>query len=201
MKYIDELIRRYPQLWVCENDIKTAVNIICEMHHKGGKLLLCGNGGSAADSEHISGEMMKSFLLERRVDPDGYSEEKDIIASLQYGIPALPLSAFTAFISAFANDENPLLAYAQLVFVLGKDNDVFLGISTSGSSENIVSAAKIAKVKGMHTIALTGNDGGKLKDICHTSIVIPESETYKIQELHLPVYHAICAQVEENIFG
>ena len=129
MKYIDELIRRYPQLWECENDIKTAVNIICEMHRQGGKLLLCGNGGSAADCEHISGEMMKGFLLERKIDDKNYTEAKDIMSSLQGGIAALPLSAFTSSISAFSNDENPLLAYAQLVFVLGKENDVFLGIS------------------------------------------------------------------------
>lgn len=201
MKHIDELIRRYPHLWECEKDIKEAVEAICDMHQKGGKLLLCGNGGSAADCEHISGELMKGFLLDRKANAENYTEAKDIIALLQDGIPSLPLSAFTSLISAFSNDENPLLAYAQLVFVLGKDDDVFLGISTSGNSENILTAATVAKAKGMKTVALTGNDGGKLKDICRTSIVVPESETYKIQELHLPVYHAICAQVEANIFG
>ncbi len=201
MKHIDELVRRYPQLWECENEAKEVVDIICDMHKNGGKLLLCGNGGSAADCEHISGELMKSFLLERKTDTDKCNGCEDIISHLQWGIPAIPLSDFTSLITAFSNDESPEFAFAQLVFVLGKKEDVFLGISTSGNSENVVAAAKTAKAKGMKTIALTGKHGGALNEICDITVRVPETETYRVQELHLPVYHALCAQIEENIFA
>lgn len=201
MKHIDELIRRYPCLWECEKAAKEAVNAICDMHENGGKLLLCGNGGSAADCEHISGELMKGFLLERKPDADKYTEYSDVISRLQCGIPALPLPGFTSLISAFSNDESPELAFSQLVFVLGKKEDVFFGISTSGNSSNIVAAAKTAKAKGMKTVALTGKDGGKLNNICDIVLKVPETQTYKVQELHLPLYHALCAQAEEHFFS
>ena len=201
MKYIDELLRRYPQLWECENEAKEVVDIICNMHKEGGKLLLCGNGGSAADCEHISGELMKSFLLERKPDTGDCEQYADVISGLQWGVPAIPLASFTSLGTAFSNDESPQLAFAQLVFVIGKKEDVFLGISTSGNSENVVAAAKTAKAKGMKTIAFTGKNGGVLKEICDITVSVPEAETYKAQELHVPVYHAVCAEVEKYFFG
>lgn len=201
MTYIDELVRRYPQLWECENEAKEVVDIICNMHSEGGKLLICGNGGSAADCEHISGELMKSFLLERKPNTDDYKQYTDIISCLQCGIPAIPLASFTSLGTAFSNDESPQFAFAQLVFILGKKEDVFLGISTSGNSENVVAAAKTAKVKGMKTIAFTGKNGGALKKICDVTVRAPETETYKVQELHMPVYHAVCAEVEKYFYG
>lgn len=201
MTYIDELVRRYPQLWECENEAKEVVDIICNMHSEGGKLLICGNGGSAADCEHISGELMKSFLLERKPNTDDYKQYTDIISCLQCGIPAIPLASFTSLGTAFSNDESPQFAFAQLVFILGKKEDVFLGISTSGNSENVVAAAKTAKVKGMKTIAFTGKNGGALKKICDVTVRVPETETYKVQELHMPVYHAVCAEVEKYFYG
>ena len=144
---------------------------------------------------------MKSFLLERKPNTDDYKQYTDIISCLQCGIPAIPLASFTSLGTAFSNDESPQLAFAQLVFILGKKEDVFLGISTSGNSENVVAAAKTAKVKGMKTIAFTGKNGGALKKICDVTVRVPETETYKVQELHMPVYHAVCAEVEKYFYG
>lgn len=201
INYIDNTVKRYPCLKECEKEMKELVSAICTMHKKGGKLLLCGNGGSAADCEHISGELLKGFLLPRKSDEKQYGAEKEIISKLQKGIPAIPLTSFTSSLTAFANDENSDLSFAQLVFALGKKEDVFLGMSTSGNSKNVVAAAKTAKVLGIKTAALTGAQGGELSEICDISIKVPENETYKIQELHLPVYHAVCAQCEWEVFG
>ena len=195
MKYINELVERYPQLTVCKEQIAEATEKIIEMHKNSGKLLLCGNGGSCSDCEHISGELLKGFLLRRK--PDSTNE---IISQLQDGIPAIPLASLTALSTAFCNDVNPDLVYAQLVHVLHNSNDVFLGISTSGNSKNVVYGAMVAKEHNLVTIALTGGNDSKLGKICDITIKVPESETFKVQELHLPVYHAICAQVEEHFF-
>lgn len=200
MRYINELLERYPCLLNCKFDIEKAVTAICEMNKKDGKLLLCGNGGSACDCDHISGELLKGFLLERKPYSKNFKAEH-ILPYLQNGVPAIPLSDFSALITAFSNDCNPVYAFAQLVFVLGKKEDILLTISTSGNSENIIAAAETAKAKGLITIALTGKHGGKLSDICDITIRIPQVETHKVQELHLPVYHAICAQIEENLFN
>ena len=200
MNYVADTIKRYPALSVCEKEIEAAVNTICDMYKNGNKLLLCGNGGRAADCEHISGEFLKGFMKKRPYEADELKLEEDILQKLQKGVPAIPLTSLTASLSAFANDVDPMLCYAQLVNALGKENDVFLGISTSGNAKNVAFAAKCAKALGIKTIALIGKDGGLLKDICDIVIIVPENETYKIQELHLPVYHAICAQVEENLF-
>ena len=200
MKYLNELISRYPELEVCKNSITETINAICLMHNNGGKLLICGNGGSAADCEHISGELLKGFLLERRPDTSKYDGAEDIISKLQNGITAIPLPCFTSLTTAFSNDENSVLSFAQLVFVMGKSEDVFLGISTSGNSQNVIAAAKTAKAKKLKTIAMTGQDESELSDICDIVLRVPEKETFKIQELHQPVYHAICAQVEKILF-
>ena len=194
MNYIERLVERVPELSACATDMETAVDAICRMHRDGGKLLLCGNGGSAADCEHISGELLKGFIL-RREHCD------DVPALLQRGVCAVPLPSLSASISAFANDVEPSLVYAQLVYAMGRQGDVFMGLSTSGNSKNVVEAARVAKKLGLVTVGLTGAMGGLLADICDVTIRVPENETYRIQEYHLPVYHAICAQVEEQLFN
>ena len=201
MKYVNELIERYPALSVCREDIVKTIDTILEMYHSGGKLLLCGNGGSCADCEHISGELLKGFLLMRKPLPEEVSGlDEDIASNLQRGIPAIPLTSLTAVSTAFANDVAPSNIFAQLVFALGMGNDVFLGLSTSGNSRNVVNAAKTAKARAIKTVAMTGAKGGLLADICDICIKVPETETFKVQELHLPVYHAICAEVESALF-
>ena len=202
MRHVDLLIERYPALGVCREDIENSVKAILEMYHAGGKLLLCGNGGSCADCEHISGELLKGFLLARKPLPEEIEGlDESIASSLQRGIPAIPLTSLTAVSTAFANDVAPANIFAQLVFALGGKSDVFFGISTSGNSGNVLAAAKTAKVRGLKTIAMTGMKGGKLNDVADICIKVPECETFKVQELHLPVYHAICAEVEEALFG
>lgn len=194
MNHIEKLINRIPALAPLASEIEGAVAAICQMHRAGGKLLLCGNGGSAADCEHISGELLKGFLQKRE-------PRENVPSVLQQGVAAIPLPSLSASLSAFANDVEPSLVYAQLTYALGRPGDVFMGISTSGNSKNVVEAAEVARRLGLVTIALTGASGGKLADICHVTIRVPENETYLVQELHLPVYHAICAEVEERLFG
>lgn len=195
MNYIETLIARFPELRVCADAIEQTVNAICDMKAVDGKVLLCGNGGSAADCEHISGELLKGFLKKRP-----YLQEDEAFAKLQQGIAAIPLSSLSSALSAFANDVDAELVFAQLVGALGTKNDRFWAISTSGNSKNVVAAAKTAKAIGMQTIALTGKGGGALAEICDIVIAVPETETYRIQELHLPVYHAICAECENRLF-
>ena len=202
MNYIENLISRYPELSVCREDIEKATDAIVEMHRRDGQLLLCGNGGSAADCEHISGELLKGFISKRPLseeDLPGVSE--DIKACMQKGIAAVPLSSLSALSTAFLNDVSPENTFAQLVYALGKKGDMVLGLSTSGNSKNVVIALTVAKSMGLKTIAFTGMTGGKLLSIADITIRVPETETYKVQELHLPVYHAICAEVERIIFG
>jgi D-sedoheptulose 7-phosphate isomerase len=204
MNYINELCERYSELSPLAEAIKAAVDKITETYAKGGKILLCGNGGSAADCEHISGEMLKGFILKRT--PEG--EELSALAStmgeaayaLQRGIPAIPLTSLSASGTAFANDVDPALTYAQLTYALGKRGDVLIAISTSGNAKNVIYAVKAAGALGITTVALTGKNGGELGKICDISIVAPANETYKIQEYHLPIYHAICAEVERILF-
>lgn len=203
MKHIDILIERYPQLAPLREDIQNTVISICEMHKNGGKLLLCGNGGSCADCEHISGELLKGFLSKRPLTAEDFPEgslDTETISKLQKGIGAIPLPSLSALLTAFSNDVDPSLGFSQLVLALGKKSDVFLGISTSGNAANVATAAKVAKALGITTVGLSGGTGGKLKEICDICICVPEKETFKVQELHLPVYHAICAQCEELCF-
>jgi len=205
MKYVNELVERYSALTPIKADVEAAVEKIVESYKKGGKVLLCGNGGSASDSDHVAGELLKGFLMKR--EPIG--EELDALKTelsedavkLQRGIPAIPLPQLSGVLSAFANDVDPSLVYAQLVYALGNKNDVLMAFSTSGNSVNIVKAAKCARAKGILVISLTGEKGGKLlgeSDIC---LRAPDSETFKVQEYHLPIYHAICAEVEYELFG
>lgn len=203
--YVNSLTEDRPALSVCKSEIQQAIDWILEMHRDGGKLLLCGNGGSAADCEHIAGELLKGFLLNRT--PGGTLLERlesvmgDDASKLQQGVSAVPLPSLVGVGSAFCNDVDPALVYAQLVLAFGRPQDVLFCISTSGNSKNVVQAAKAAKALGIRTVALTGAGGGALKAICDVSICVPETETYRVQEYHLPVYHAICAQVEESLFG
>lgn len=202
MKHIDLLIERYPALIACRSAIEAACDTLIAMYRNDGKVLLCGNGGSAADSEHISGELLKGFLSKRPLMPEEVSALDPMIREkLQRGIAAVPLTSLSAISTAFSNDVDPDLVFAQLVFALGRKHDVFWGMSTSGNAKNVAAAAKTAKEMGMVTIGLTGASGGKLAEICDITVKAPASETYQIQELHLPIYHAICAEVEEVLFG
>lgn len=193
-----ELLERYPNLISCKDDILRARETIIRCYENKAKLLLCGNGGSAADCDHIVGELMKGFLLKRRVDDKKIPE--NIRERLQGSLPAISLSSHTAFMSAFINDVEPSMVYAQMLYGYAQPNDVFIGMSTSGNSANVVNAAMLAKAIGLETVALTGKSGGALSEICDVTIRVPETETYKVQELHLPVYHYLCAEVEKHFF-
>ena len=205
---INELLTRYPCLSVCKDDIINATNAIISCYKNGGKVLICGNGGSASDSAHIVGELMKGFIKKRPLSEQTKNALKEnngnlndeVFDRLQGSLPAINLCENSAIISAFANDVDPDMIYAQEVLGYGKSQDVFIGITTSGNSTNVLNAAELAKGLGLTTIGLTGRDGGKLKTICDITIVVPEYETFKIQELHLPVYHLICALVEDEFF-
>lgn len=205
MKHIDELCIRYPVLSVCKNDIEKAAEALIESFENGGKLLVAGNGGSCADSDHISGELLKSFVKKRRPSAELIDsirkinpETGDYLADkLQGSLPVIALTNNTALMTASLNDVDGNVMFAQQVNGYGKEGDVFLGISTSGNSKDIVYPTVVAKAKDLMTVALTGKDGGKLKGIADICIVVPEQETFKIQELHLPVYHALCLEIEE----
>jgi len=195
---------RYPMLSGCTENIEKSIDIIVKSFASGGKLLLCGNGGSSADCDHISGELLKGFLSQRPLsDADKatfspYEGGTALADSLQYGLPAIPLHAFSAASTAFGNDVDPMAFYAQMVMALGRPGDVLLGISTSGNAENVYKAVVAAKAKGLLTIGLTGKNPSRLSALCDVCIQVPETETYLVQELHLPVYHTICAAVEDR---
>ena len=206
---LNELIERYPSLKVCKGDIEKAISLLTDCYERGGKLLLCGNGGSCADCEHIAGELMKGFMNKRPLSSEQKSEmqgrcdsiSSDTLEKLQSALPAIPITSFSALNTAFSNDVEPSLIYAQSVLALGKSGDVLLTISTSGNSKNVVEAARVAKGLGLGVIVLTGVGGGMLAGLADVTIRVPESETYKVQELHLPVYHYICAAIEKQFFG
>lgn len=205
MFFINELVDRYPQLQVTKENIEKSVLCIANSYKKGGKLLVCGNGGSAADAEHIVGELMKDFRKKRKVNTH-FIENYRVVnkceapAWLQGSLPVVSLVSFSAFITAFSNDVNSVGVFGQQVFSLGCKEDVLLAISTSGNSKNIIEALKIARAKGINTIGLTGCNDSLMLNYCDIVIQVPEIETYKIQELHLPVYHAICSELEDKFF-
>ncbi len=206
---ISTLTDRYPKLIVCREDIQKAFEILCDAYSNGRKLLVCGNGGSASDSEHIVGELMKEFKLKREVFRDQAEAMKRIdpelgavlAEHLQGALPAISLTGQSSLTTAYMNDSQPELVFAQQVNGYGKKGDVFLGISTSGNSRNVLFAAVAAKAKGMKVIGLTGEKPCRLAALADICIQVPETETYKIQELHLPVYHCLCLMLEENFFG
>lgn len=203
------LIERYPKLVGCKEEIKKAYELLEVAYSNGCKLLVCGNGGSASDSEHIVGELMKEFKLKRKVYSGHAAALKEIDSelgqvlaeNLQGALPAISLTGHSSLQTAFMNDAVPELVFAQQVNGYGKPGDVFLGISTSGNSKNVLYAAVNAKAKGLKVIGLTGAKENKLMNYADVCIRVPEAETYKIQELHLPVYHCLCLMLEEHFFG
>ncbi|MBR3870790.1 MAG: SIS domain-containing protein [Clostridia bacterium] len=198
MYNIESLYEQYPKLEVCRDDIKKAFDALVACYDCDGKVLCCGNGGSAADSDHIVGELMKGFLLLRPVDDERIPLE--LREKLQGALPAINLTTHCALSSAYLNDVDPSMIYAQQVYGYVRKGDVVIGISTSGNAKNVVNAITVAKAMGATTIALTGAGGGKIGEIADVAIRVPECETYRIQELHLPVYHALCAAVEAHYF-
>jgi len=208
MDHIQQLILRYPQLSNVKNDIKSAFEIIKESYLKDGKLLIAGNGGSASDAEHIAGELMKTFAKKRMLPDSFISEIKNIdteiseylLPKMQPGLPAIALSGHASLNTACINDIDGNITFAQQVYGYGKEEDILLGITTSGNSKNILYACAVAKAKKLKIIALTGAGGGKIKQFADVCICVPETETYKIQELHLPVYHIICMMLEDYFF-
>ena len=208
-EHLNLLIDRYPKLAVCREDIWKAYQILEAAYASGRKLLVSGNGGSASDSEHIVGELMKEFKLKRKVYGQQAAALKSIDSelgqtladNLQGALPAISLTGHSALQTAFMNDSEPELVFAQQVNGYGKPGDVYLGISTSGNSKNVLYAAVTAKSRGLKVIGLTGNKESKLMKYADVCIRVPETETYKIQELHLPVYHCLCLMLEERFFG
>ena len=208
MDHIKLLTERYEKLKCIEEDVRTVTDVLIKAYENGNKLLICGNGGSCADAGHIAGELMKGFLKKRPLSQEEKNKLKekapelsdDTLNKLQKGLPTVVLSDLNALNTAFSNDVDPNLIYTQQLFGLGKEGDVLLGISTSGNAKNVAETVKLAKAMGITTIGLTGGMGGFLKENCDYSITVPEKETFKVQELHLPVYHAICAQCEEHFF-
>ena len=208
MDHIKLLTERYEKLKCIEEDVRTVTDVLIKAYENGNKLLICGNGGSCADAGHIAGELMKGFLKKRPLSQEEKNKLKekapelsdDTLNKLQKGLPTVVLSDLNALNTAFSNDVDPNLIYTQQLFGLGKEGDVLLGISTSGNAKNVAETVKLAKAMGITTIGLTGGMGGFLKENCDYSITVPEKETFKVQELHLPVYHAICAECEEHFF-
>lgn len=209
IRHISLLLERYPQLSVCQKSIISAFELMKSTYENKGKLLIAGNGGSAADAEHIVGELMKGFKLSRPLDQNvanacmSINQElgEKLKTYLQGALPAIALSGHPALSTAFMNDQVPELIFAQQVNGFGNENDVFFGISTSGNSKNIIYAAILAKAKGLKVVGLTGEKNSKLSELSDVCIQVPETETYKIQELHLPVYHCLCLMLEDYFFG
>ena len=207
--HLSRLVKRYPVLDTCREDIRKAYRLLESAYSSNGKLLVCGNGGSASDSEHIVGELMKEFKLKRKVFHEQASALKEIdiemgtvlAENLQGALPAISLTGHSSLTTAFMNDAMPELAFAQQVNGYGKPGDVYLGISTSGNSKNVLYAAITAKSRGLKVIGLTGQKESRLMELADVCIRVPATETYKIQELHLPVYHCLCLMLEDKFFG
>lgn len=200
-RIIDELTVRHPSLEGCRDSISVALEILLAAYRSGGKVLVCGNGGSASDAEHIVGELLKKFKKHRDI-PEGLAAKlrPELVSRLEGSLPAVSLVSMSGIMTAFANDVAWETAFAQQVLGLAKPEDVLIALSTSGNSANCVAAAEVMKAIGGRTVAFTGEKESRLSEICDASIRVPETETYKVQELHLPVYHALCAAVEEELF-
>lgn len=208
MKYLEELVKRYPVLDAVKDDVRKAYELLEACYEQGGKLLIAGNGGSCADAEHIVGELMKGFVKRREVS-DSFAEclrnadevrGAELAKKLQGSLPTIALTGHAGLSTAYLNDVDGDLIFAQQTYGYGRPGDVLIGISTSGNAKNVMYAMTVAKALGMKTIGLTGKDGGALKREADVSVVVPETETFKIQELHLPVYHALCLMLEERFF-
>jgi len=206
--FLDDLVRRYPPLTACADALQSALDVLTATFENRGKVLLCGNGGSASDCDHIVGELMKSFLRPRPIPAahrdalsQAGSEGRALADALQGGFPCVALTAHTALNLAVANDVAADVVFAQQVYVSGRAGDVLWGLSTSGNSVNVVNAFRVARILGMRTIALTGLAGGKLAQMADVAVRVPATATPQVQELHLPIYHALCAALEERFFG
>lgn len=206
---IDVLIERYPALEPMRETITAAIELTAECYRSGGKVMTCGNGGSAADSLHIVGELMKSFVLKRKIAPELQAALKEqwgadadyYIENLEGSMPALSLVNEVSLITAYSNDKAPDLAFAQQVLGHGRPGDILLAISTSGNSANVLHAARIARTMGVKVISLTGEGGGKLRELSDVLLAVPSTVTYQIQEYHLPIYHTLCLALEAEFFS
>ena len=208
-KHIELLMKRYPILTSIKKNIVDGYLVIEESYEKGGKLLVAGNGGSAADSEHIAGELMKRFKIPRPVSQEfaeklmevDHERGTALAQNLECSLMAIPLVAHEALTTAYINDVDGLGVFAQQLFGYGKKGDVFLGISTSGNSQNVMNATVVARALGIKVIGLTGKNGGELSQVADVIVQVPEEETYMVQELHLPIYHCLCLMLEDKFFG
>lgn len=203
---LDTFFSRYPDMLVCNSEVRAARDVLTETFKAGGKLMVCGNGGSAADSEHAVGELMKSFRFKRPIEEDFNSAYRDANGCdapswLEGALPAISLVSHTSLSTAFSNDESAVGVFAQQVYGYGKFGDSLLAISTSGNSDNVVEAVKVARAKGIKVIALTGARESKLTELADVCVRVPREEVFQVQELHLPVYHVLCAAVEADLFG
>ncbi len=201
MEQIEKLIQRQPVLSTCRSSIEEAGKKLISCFESGNKLLLCGNGGSCADCEHIAGELVKQFSRPRHLSFEIQQKlGPELSRELHGGLPALSLPSMIGFHTAFNNDDNPEFAFAQQVMAFGKPGDILFGISTSGNSKNVINAARTAKALGLVVISLTGESGGELAPLSDLAILAPANEVPRIQELHLPIYHALCQMVEDTMF-
>lgn len=206
-KTLNDMINKYKELSACRKDISDAFELMKKCYNGGHKILICGNGGSASDAEHIVGELMKGFKDPRKLSAGKreilanlYDDGKYLADNLQEALPAISLVGSISLSTAFANDVAADMVFAQQVYGLGNKGDLVIGISTSGNSGSVINALKIAGAFGMRTIGLTGNRNGAMQKFCDISIKVPQSETYLVQELHLPVYHTLCAMIEQEFF-
>lgn len=204
---MERLLRNYPQMEAIEENIWQAFYILCECFEKQGKLLLCGNGGSASDCEHIVGELMKEYQIKRKIPNDinralrEYGADEKMLENIVGALPAMSLTSHISFITAYCNDNDADYIFAQQLYALGNSKDVLWAISTSGNSINIIKAAIVAKAKGIKVIGMTGRSGGALKEYTDVLINVPSDCTARVQEMHIPVYHAICGMLEDCFFG
>jgi D-sedoheptulose 7-phosphate isomerase len=199
---LQDLLQRHPELSICQVDVIRAFEMMRDCFRRGGKMLLCGNGGSAADAEHWAGELLKGFVYKRELnqnDKHGLSAELGL--KLQGALPAIALTGFVSLGTAFANDVDPQLVFAQLVWGLGRPGDLLVGLSTSGNARNVCAAMEVAKARGLVRVGLSGKTGGRLFSICDLCIRAPANETYLIQEFHLPIYHCLSLMLEDEFFG
>ena len=203
-----DLYEHHPELLPCKQDIDNALSLMLEAYRKGGKILLCGNGGSCSDCDHIVGELMKGFLLRRKPDHAlkekilalGMDESEHLAENLQMGLPAISLHSQAALLSAFCNDVAADTVYAQALLALAKPEDLLICLSTSGNSKNAVYAAMLANAIGIPVVSMTGKKESKLSELSNATIRVPSAETYRVQEYHLPVYHYLCAEIERTFF-
>ena len=208
-KHIDLLMKRYPVLEACKEEIIGGYELMEECYKNGGKLLIAGNGGSAADSEHIAGELMKRFKIPRSIPEDLKKKlieidsvrGENLSKNLERPLMAIPLVAHEALTTAYINDVDGLGVFAQQLYGFGRAGDLFLGITTSGNSQNVMSATVVARALGIKVLGLTGENGGELSQVANVCVKVPETETYMVQELHLPVYHCWCLMLEDKFFG